>query len=37
MRASRFTVEQIGITETMFYRWKKKFGGITSPELRKLR
>ena len=26
-----------GITETTFYRWRRKFGGITSPELRELR
>ena len=28
---------ELGITETTFYRWKRKFGGITSPELRELR
>lgn len=28
---------ELGITETTFYRWKKKFGGISSPELRELR
>jgi putative transposase len=28
---------ELGITETTFYRWKKKYGGITTPELRELR
>ena len=28
---------ELGITEATFYRWKKKFGGISSPELRELR
>ncbi len=28
---------ELGITETTFYRWKRKFGGISSPELRELR
>ena len=23
---------ELGITETTFYRWKRKFGGITSPQ-----
>jgi putative transposase len=27
----------LGITEATFYRWKKKYGGIGSPELRELR
>lgn len=27
----------LGITEATFYRWKKKYGGIASPELRELR
>ncbi len=25
------------ITETTFYRWKKKFGGMGTPEIRELR
>jgi putative transposase len=28
---------KLGITETTFYRWKKKFGGLGVPELRELR
>jgi len=28
---------ELGITETTFYRWKRKFGGISTPELRELR
>ena len=28
---------ELGITEATFYRWRKKFGGITSPEVRELR
>ena len=28
---------ELGITETTFYRWKRKFGGITLLELRELR
>ena len=28
---------ELGVTETTFYRWKRKFGGISSPELRELR
>jgi len=28
---------ELGITETTFYRWKRKFGGITFLELRELR
>lgn len=28
---------ELGITETTFYRWKRKFGGIGTPELRELR
>lgn len=28
---------ELGITETTFYRWKRKYGGITSPEVRELR
>lgn len=28
---------EMGITEATFYRWKKKFGGISTPELRELR
>jgi len=27
----------VGITETTFYRWKRKFGGLGTPELRELR
>jgi len=27
----------LGITEATFYRWKQKYGGIGSPELRELR
>jgi len=26
----------VGITETTFYRWKQKFGGLGTPELREL-
>ena len=28
---------ELGVTEATFYRWKKKFGGISTPELRELR
>jgi len=28
---------QFEITETTFYRWKKKYGGLGVPELRELR
>jgi putative transposase len=28
---------ELGITETTFYRWKRKFAGVSSPELRELR
>jgi putative transposase len=28
---------KLGITEQTFYRWKKRFGGMGVPELRKLR
>lgn len=28
---------ELGITETTFYRWKRKYGGISTPELRELR
>ena len=28
---------ELGITEATFYRWRKKFGGISSPEVRELR
>jgi len=28
---------KLEITETTFYRWKKKFGGLGVPELRELR
>lgn len=28
---------KLGITETTFYRWKKKFGGLGVPELRELK
>lgn len=28
---------KLQITETTFYRWKKKFGGLGVPELRELR
>ena len=28
---------ELGITETTFYRWKRKFGGMGTPELRELR
>jgi putative transposase len=28
---------ELGITETTFYRWKRKYGGITSPEVGELR
>jgi putative transposase len=35
--AATETCRELGITEITFYRWKKKFGGISSPELRELR
>ena len=28
---------KMGITEQTFYRWKKKYGGLGSSELRRLR
>ena len=28
---------KLGITESTFFRWKKKFGGLGVPELRELR
>jgi len=28
---------KMGITEQTFYRWKKKYGGMMSSDLRKLR
>ncbi len=28
---------ELGVTETTFYRWKRKFSGISSPEVRELR
>jgi putative transposase len=28
---------KLGITETTFYRWKKRFGSLGVPELRELR
>lgn len=28
---------KLGVTEQTFYRWKKRFGGMGVPELRKLR
>jgi putative transposase len=28
---------ELGVTETTFYRWKRKFGGLGTPELRELR
>lgn len=28
---------QIGISQTTFFNWKKKFGGLGIPELRRLR
>ena len=28
---------EFGITETTFYRWQRKYSGITSAELRELR
>ena len=28
---------ELGITETTFYRWKRKFHGMGTPELRELR
>jgi putative transposase len=30
-------VRKLGVTEQTFYRWKKKFGGLGVPELRRLR
>ncbi len=28
---------EYGITETTFYRWRKKFGGLTVPDAQRLR
>ncbi len=28
---------KLQVTETTFYRWKKKFGGMGTPEIRELR
>jgi putative transposase len=28
---------ELGITEATFYRWKRKYHGISTPELRELR
>jgi putative transposase len=28
---------KLGVTETTFYRWKKRFGNLGVPELRELR
>jgi putative transposase len=28
---------KLGVTETTFYRWKKKYGGLGVPEVRELR
>ena len=30
-------IRKMGITEQTFYRWKKKYGGLGSSELRRLR
>jgi len=30
-------VRKLAITETTFYRWKRKFGGLGTSELRRLR
>ena len=30
-------IRRLGITETTFYRWKRKYHGISTPELRELR
>ena len=30
-------VRKLGISEQTFYRWKRKFGGMGMPELRKLK
>jgi putative transposase len=30
-------IRQLGITEQTFYRWKRKYGGLDSSDLRKLR
>jgi len=30
-------IRKMGITEQTFYRWKKKYGGLGTSELRKLR
>ena len=30
-------IRKMGISEQTFYRWKKKFGGLTPSEVRKLR
>lgn len=28
---------ELGVTQNTFYRWKRKFGGLGTPELRELR
>jgi len=33
----REVIRKMGITEQTFYRWKKKYGGLGSSELRRLR
>jgi putative transposase len=30
-------VPKLGVTETTFYRWKKRYGNLGVPELRELR
>jgi putative transposase len=30
-------IRKMGITEQTFYRWKKKYGGLGSSELRRLK
>lgn len=28
---------ELGVTEQTFYRWKRKYGGLGTPEIRELR
>jgi putative transposase len=35
--AVKDVVRQMGITEQTFYRWKRKYGGLESSELRRLK
>ena len=35
--AAREVCRKLGVTEVTFYRWKKKFGSLGLPELRRLK